>query len=119
MFDKELRKSKRSFQRRQMHDLEEINSNDPTAFWKYINNLGPKKKSNIPWEIVDEHDNLVTEHDIVLERWKHDYEHLLKPPDDATPQQLAFKDSIERSNAEREHNWTEENDNTYINRDFN
>ncbi len=118
IFDKELRKAKRSFQRKQMYDLEEINTNDPTAFWKHINNLGPKKKSNIPWEIINEHGDIITDHDIVLGKWKHDFEHLLKPPDDATPEQVAFKENIRRSNAERENSWGEENFNTSINRDF-
>ena len=71
-----------------MYELEEVNTSDPTAFWKYINNLGPKKSS--PWEVNDEHGNIVIDHDKVLERWKLDFESLLKPPEEVTQEQMDF-----------------------------
>ncbi len=117
-FDKALRKAKRSFQRRQVYDLEEVNCNDPTAFWKHINNLGPKKKSNIPWEVLNHEGDIVSDHEYVLDRWKMEFENLLKPPDDATPEQLAFREHILNSNADRENVWSEETINHEINKDF-
>ena len=92
VFDKALRKAKRSFQRKQVYDLEDVNCNDPTAFWKHINSVGPKKKSNIPWEILNDEGDIVCDHEYVLNRLKLDFENLLKPPDDASSEQLTFRE---------------------------
>ena len=43
----------RFFKRRRVYDLEEANIKVPNEFWKRIRNLGPKGKSGIPWEVMD------------------------------------------------------------------
>ena len=47
-FDKLVKKAKRSHERSKVYNLEKANSEDPIAFWRTIQQLGPKKLSNIP-----------------------------------------------------------------------
>ncbi len=66
-FDKLLRNKKRSYQRRKMYELEEVNISDPNKFWECIKKLGPRKSSAIPWEIYDDKHEIVTDHRHVLD----------------------------------------------------
>ena len=85
-----------------MYDLEAANCNDPVAFWRHIADLGPKKKSAIPWEVyVGEDNSIVTDHNIVLDKWKNDFHGLLTPPDTRTKEQIDFEKYITDSNRER------------------
>ena len=80
IFDKANKKARRSFQRRQIYDLEEANTNDPIAFWRHINSLGPRKSSGIPCEVWGDDGSIITNHDDVLNKWKKDFGSLLTPP---------------------------------------
>ena len=44
IFDKYFKKKKRSFERKRVHDLEEVNTKDPNEFWKYIKKAGSEQK---------------------------------------------------------------------------
>ncbi len=65
-----FKKKKRLFDRKRVHDLEEANVSDPNEFWKHITSLGPKGKASIPWEIVDDSGNIVTDKTCILDKWK-------------------------------------------------
>ena len=45
-FDREYRKCKRQWERSKGLELEEQISKDPKEFWKFLNNLGNRKKQN-------------------------------------------------------------------------
>ena len=42
-FDKELRSAERVYNAARRDNIEQLNSNDPKAFWKEVNKLGPPK----------------------------------------------------------------------------
>ena len=42
------KKEKRIFQQNKCDEIERLNTNDPRAFWREIQQLGPKSTSNIP-----------------------------------------------------------------------
>ena len=46
--DRTLRKKTRSYQRKKVYELEEINTTDPNKFWDCIKKLGPKKVPQCP-----------------------------------------------------------------------
>ena len=58
-----------------MLQLETLNSKNPNEFWNCIKNLGPRKVDKIPWAIEIEGD-IVTDHKLVLEKWKSDFKNL-------------------------------------------
>ena len=74
-FDKSLKCKKRSFYKGKLLQLETLNSKNPNEFWNYIKNLGPRKVNKIPWAVEIEGDT-VTDHKLVLEKWKSDFENL-------------------------------------------
>ena len=61
IFDKAVKCKKRNYQKGKVLQLEEINSSDPNAFWDNIKQLGPKRKSKIPWECYTENGNIIYE----------------------------------------------------------
>ncbi len=117
-FDKVNKKCRRFHQRSQMYALEEANTNDPTAFWHYINNLGPKKTSGIPWEVWGEDGEVVTDHEQVLNKWKNEFESLLTPPSTDSEEQVNFKRQINEGIEKSENAWTEADHHPSLNRDF-
>ena len=51
-FDKNVKKKKRKFLRNRVQEIETANTNDPVAFWNFINGLNPRKKApsyGKPW----------------------------------------------------------------------
>ena len=87
-FDKLLKKKRKSYQRSEIYSLEKANTNDPVAFWRHIASLGPKGSSGIPMEVYDGEGNIVNECDVVMNKWKEDFEGLLKAPVDKSPEQM-------------------------------
>jgi hypothetical protein len=75
-FDKEFRRLKRTYQRGQMLEVEILNTKNPNEFWKYIKNLGPRKKQTIPLEIVDNNGKTNNNPTAVLARWRDDFSSL-------------------------------------------
>ena len=118
LFDKTFHKKGRSFKRRQVYQLEEINTTNPNEFWSYIKRMGPKRNSDIPWEVYDVTGNVVIDEAEVLNEWKNDSHGLLTPPNQDTPEQLAFKDFIKANNVERENTIDAEICNKSLNKDF-
>ncbi len=76
IFDKKLRFHKRKYNRGTEIELEEICKKDPTKFWNQIKNLGPKRKINIPMEIVNNDHQIITETEKILDKWKEDFKSL-------------------------------------------
>ncbi len=118
LFDKMLKRKRRSFQCSQVYDLEKANTSDPTAFWNHIASLGPKSSSKIPWEVYGTNNEILTDHDSVLNKWKYDFEGLFTPPADKTREQTLFYANIKQSNKAREDSLNDNEINVGLNVDF-
>ena len=85
-FDKLLRTMERNYYRNRALEIESVNTSNPTEFWKYVNSLGPKRKSNIPMEVYECDDPNITtktnDKEVVLKRWKDDFYDLYNMPDE-------------------------------------
>ena len=103
-FDKMLRREKRAYQRREVYNLEKSNTQNSTEFWRTIENLGPKRKHKIPFEVVMEDGEITDVYDDVMSKWKCDFERLLTPNTPRTPEQQHFWEFIDNSNRESEMN---------------
>ena len=95
IFDKLLRTTERKYYRDKALEIESINTSNPTEFWKYVNSLGPKRKTNIPMEVYECNDSIdktkVNDKEAVLRRWKDDFYDLYNMPDEI---QSTFDDSF-------------------------
>jgi hypothetical protein len=72
-FDKTLKRAKRNYNRAKIETLEDVNTNNPTEFWKYIKQLGPHKKYMIPMQVRLDNGNLCADPVQVREKWLSDY----------------------------------------------
>ena len=79
VFNRELRRAERNYNKSVQDKIENICTENPTQFWNYIKKLGPQFNNNIPEEVYDEDGNIRTDLDEVLRKWKCDYEKLYKP----------------------------------------
>ena len=88
-FDKLLRRTERTYNRKKALDIESINTSNPTEFWKQINNLGPKRSSKIPMEVYDEKGPeggvKIRDENYVFEKWKDEFYSLYNMPPDFDP----------------------------------
>ena len=86
IFDKLLRRTERSYNRKKAIEIETINTSNPTEFWKQIKSLGPERSSKIPMEVYDENGpqggNRVSDENYVLNQWKDDFYQLYNMPPD-------------------------------------
>ena len=76
IFDKEFRKVQRKHKREKMAIIETLNVKNPHEFWQYFKKLGPVKHKDIPLEVIDTQGNLVTNLNLVFEKWKNDFQEL-------------------------------------------
>ena len=85
-FNKLLRRTERSYNRKKALEIESINTTNPTEFWKQIKSLGPKRSTLIPMEVYDENGpqggNKVSNESYVLDRWKQEFFNLYNMPSD-------------------------------------
>jgi exonuclease III len=80
-FDKRLRQEERKFKRGQMLEIESLESENPTAFWEKVQKLGPRKKNNIPQEIISENGEVKHSLNDVLNKWQGDFSSVYSGPD--------------------------------------
>ena len=81
-FDKILRRKKHSFNKSQIDKLEEINTDNPIAFWNHIKKLGPRKETDIPFAVRTEDGMITNEESIVLKAWENEISNLFNRPDE-------------------------------------
>ena len=98
--------------------MEKANTNNPSEFWRTIENLGPKKKNKIPWEVLCDDGSVNCDVNDVLNCWKHDFENLLKAPPPENEEQLNFIRNIEQKLNRTQREWTDDNTNKDINCEF-
>ena len=86
LFDKLLRKTERCYYRKKAIEIEQVNTSNPTEFWKCIKKLGPMKKSKIPMQVYDANSTdphlKVSDPDAVMNQWKDDFYGLYNIPID-------------------------------------
>ncbi len=83
-FDKMLKKTERSYYRGQCLDIENVETKNPTEFWKKIKSLGPNKKKDIPVKVYDDNNSVCGDIDVVLNKWKSDFQNLYNKPEEDT-----------------------------------
>ena len=79
-FDKLLVKKKRAYCNGLLMKIDKVCNKNPTEFWKYIKNLGPGKKQEIPWEVLVD-GKTVTDKPGVLEHWRNTFHDLFQDND--------------------------------------
>ena len=80
-FDKLLRQTERTYYNNLADELHNVNTKNPTQFWKHINNLGPKKKKNIPMKVKLPNGDESYDIKYVHEHWKNEFCNLLNKND--------------------------------------
>ncbi|CAC5400383.1 CYP49A [Mytilus coruscus] len=85
-FDKHLRKAKRTYQNTlQMDLLTELEKPNSRDFWKQIGKIGISndRRDQIPWEVIDDTGEVITDKECVLQKWKTDYQTLFNDQTDS------------------------------------
>ena len=80
-FDKALRKKERLYRKKNAEKIESLNNVNHNNFWSEINKLGPQKTGQIPNKVYVEN-SVVSDTDVVLTKWKNDFQQLYNPPKD-------------------------------------
>ena len=76
-FDRLLRTPKRKYERGQLLEIEQLNTKNPSEFWKKINKLGPSRpKEKIKMECYLNDNNISSDPEQVMNKWERDYESL-------------------------------------------
>lgn len=57
-------------------DFEEMATDNPNEFWRKVKHLGPRMDKSIPVEIVDDDGNISRDENVVLTKWKTDFQNL-------------------------------------------
>ena len=76
VFDKNLRRTERTYKKARTVDIETMVTTNPNEFWEKIRKLGPRKVKDIPMEVVDEFCEIVTNEQDALHKWRIDFENL-------------------------------------------
>ena len=94
-FDRLNRRFKREYQMHKQKELADMqNDGDKRLFWKEIGKIGihKERKVPIPWEVVTETGEVVSDKEVVLERWKNDFKKLYNDENNATYDEDHFSD---------------------------
>ena len=111
IFDKELRKAERSYNKGLLNEIETICTENPRAFWDHIKKLGPRKAHQIPMEVY-QGSNLVADTDTVLNTWRNDFSNLYNKPQNMNAE---FNDTFYEDILQQKHLWeVEMNQSTYV-----
>ena len=78
-FDKNVKRSKRAYLGRRVLEIESSNTDNPRAFWEFIQGLSPRKIACIPCEVVLDWVQ-VTDPTRVLQHWSNEFHSLLTSP---------------------------------------
>ena len=81
-FDKLLKQCERAYRLAQSLDIESMTTTNPNDFWRKIKSLGPRQDKKIPVEMVNEDGSIVTDENLVFNRWKTDFYNLYNRDDD-------------------------------------
>ena len=56
--------------------IEKLQTENPRVFWQQLRRLGPNKRNSIPMEIYNESNQIIYDTNLVLNKWKTDFENL-------------------------------------------
>lgn len=78
MTDKLFRRCEREYEKEQRNRINEIRNNDPKAFWKSVEQLGPpnKRDNTIPMTVKTDNGQFSNDIQTVLKKWRNDYKTL-------------------------------------------
>ena len=76
-----MRQTERTYYNNLADELHNVNTKNPTQFWKHINNLGPKKKKNIPMKVKLLNGDESYDIKYVHEHWKYEFCNLFNKND--------------------------------------
>ena len=113
-FDRRYNQAKRHYNRSERDNIAQLNTEDPKQFWDHINRLGPQKNVSIPMEIPLDNDEILTDPDEVLKRWKDDFQKLYNRFNDTGGNEhflqevRSFKDEFEKQNPLNENHLIED-----------
>ena len=82
IFDKNLRKTERLYNRNVLTEIDDVCTSDPREFWNYISKLGPRKSNSVPMKVYDTDGQVITDTERVLNKWKEDFQALYECPQD-------------------------------------
>ena len=93
LFNKNVQKAKRRYWYELQTDLVKQSNEDPQSFWKTIGKVGVAfdKRKKIPMQIVGENGEIITDKNVVLNKWKNSFSDLFSQQDDTM---LAWKMAI-------------------------
>lgn len=101
LFDRRYRQLERAYRREKWQNIEKIQTDNPSDFWKEIKTLGPKKKQSIPLEVYDSNEEVISDPPSVLSKWKNEFTSLYVGPQgtnnniwDDIVQENQFRESI-------------------------
>ena len=57
-------------------NIEQLETHDPKQFLQQLKKFGPPKKKSVPLEVYTEDGSVSSDHDIVITRWKEDFQKL-------------------------------------------
>jgi hypothetical protein len=101
-FDKRFRYHERKSRLEVCENIESLQTQDPKEFWNQLNNFGPRKKKTIPLEVYTDNNEITSQPEIVLNKWKNEFSRLYNNFDDTVPANDRFADEIKQSNNVRE-----------------
>ncbi len=79
IFDKELRRSERMYNKNMVNEIDSICTENPRAFGDYIKKIGSRKVNQIPIKVYKDNE-LVLDPGIVADTWQKDFRHLYNWP---------------------------------------
>lgn len=79
-FDKQLRFYHIKYRRDLTLNIETLNTENPSAFWKELQKLGPRRNVNIPMEYEDDDGNIIYDEDKILQNWESAFKNLYTNP---------------------------------------
>ena len=94
MFDKTFKKTKREHHRSWQINIENLDVNNPKQFWREIDKLKPKTKTDIPMQAFNKEGKIVHDPAEVLDIWKSDFESLFNITEDDEKTKFAQSRSV-------------------------
>lgn len=78
LFDRRYRFYERKYKRSIIDQIEESCTDNPRQFWEHLKRIGPRKKSKRTQGVyAEDGETIITDNDVVHERWRGDFETLL------------------------------------------
>ena len=89
-FDRSVQAAKRHYWRMQQENIQELECNDPKAFWRQVNQLGVvnERQPNIPWEVLGPDGSPCNDKQTVLESWRSEFSSLFQLDQHSAPSPL-------------------------------